>query len=117
MFVDLSTLVGGYSPCANTLQSIINEASIDIVMSIRNEIFEDKYILYLTCDKGNKKGLDHFVKIISLWSKKINQAEVFTLDIDAAHSDTKLAGDAIHFAFKKIDKDRTTILSGVVTDR
>ena len=50
MFVDLSTLVGGYSPCANTLQSIINEASIDIVMSIRNEIFEDKYILYLTCE-------------------------------------------------------------------
>ena len=100
--VDLSTLVGGCSPCANTLQSIINEDSIDVIMSIRNEIFKDKCILYLACDKGNKKGLYHFVKIISWWSKTNNQVELFTLDIDAAHSDTKSASDAIHFAFKKL---------------
>jgi len=114
--VDPSTLVGGCSPCANTLQSIINEASIDVIMSIRNEIFKDKCILYLACDKGNKKGLDHFVKIISWWSKKNNQVEVFTLDIDAANSDTKSASDAIYFALKKIDNDKKTIISGVVTD-
>ena len=71
MFVDLSNLVVGCSPCVNTLQSIINEASIDVGMSIRNEIFEDKCILYFACDKGNKKGLEYFVKIISWWSKKI----------------------------------------------
>ena len=53
VLVDSSTLVGGCSPRENTFHSNINEGSIDVVMLIRNEIFEDTYILYLACDKGN----------------------------------------------------------------
>jgi hypothetical protein len=69
--------------------------------------------VFLSCDKGNKKGVGHFVKILSWYDDKTKSVVKQLLDIDASEGLTDDCGDAIAASLKKIGNIK---LQGQTTD-
>ena len=44
--------------------------------------------VFLSCNKGNKKGVGHFVKMLSYWDDRSNHVQFKCLDMDASEGDT-----------------------------
>ncbi len=68
-------------PSAKTLNSFIVDGSVESMLWLEEQ-FRDADAVLISCDKGNRKGIDHFPKVISLWSKK--ERQVLSACIDAA---------------------------------
>jgi hypothetical protein len=58
--------------------------------------------VFLSCDKGNKKGVSHFVKILSWYNPKTKYVVKQLLDIDASGGLTDDCADAIAASLKKV---------------
>jgi hypothetical protein len=58
--------------------------------------------VFLSCDKGNKKGVGHFVKILSWYDKQTKSVVKQLLDIDGSDGKTSECADAIAASLKKI---------------
>jgi hypothetical protein len=69
--------------------------------------------VFLSCDKGNKRGISHFVKILSWYDRKSFSVTKQLLDIDASEGTTDDCGDAIAASLKKIGSVQ---LQGQTTD-
>jgi hypothetical protein len=69
--------------------------------------------IFLACDKGNKKGISHFVKVLSWYDPDTISVKKQLLDIDASGGQTQECGDAIAASLKKIGSPR---LQGQTTD-
>lgn len=52
--------------------------------------------MFLSCDKGNKKGIDHFPKVLLCWSFDELQIRTFLLDVDGSDGTSEAVTDAIH---------------------
>ena len=67
--------------------------------------------VFLSCDKGNKKGVGHFVKVLSWYhnGRVVKQC----LDIDGSEGNTEQCADAIAASLKKIGLQK---LQGQSTD-
>jgi hypothetical protein len=71
----------------------------------------------LSCDKGNKKGLSHFVKILLWWDKTEKKVQTFVLDIDASEGRSEGCAEAIQHSMKRANKTTITLpLKGQTTD-
>lgn len=75
---------------------------------------------YLACDKGNKKGIGHFVKVLSWWDYIEGTAKVHTqvLDIDACGGTSNDCGLGVQSSMNKLkanDADDTHRLNGQCT--
>jgi hypothetical protein len=73
-------------PSAKTLNSFIVDGSVDSILWLEEQ-FRDAESL-ISCNKGNRKGIDHFPKAISWWSKK--EQKVMSACINANGSHEKL---------------------------
>lgn len=74
------------------------------------EKLKGKYV-FLSCDKGNKKGVGHFVKVLSWFdSTKVYKQ---CLDIDGSEGTTAQCADAIRASLKKVGVEK---LQGQTTD-
>jgi hypothetical protein len=71
-------------------------------------------LVFLACDKGNKKGVGHFIKILSWYDGEANEVKKQILDIDASEGTTEACPDAIAFSFKKLGGN--VKLQGQTTD-
>jgi len=74
-------------------------------------------IIYLACDKGNKKGVSHFVKILAWWEG--HRVVTQLLDIDASGGTSEECADAIEASMNKLKATSgaaTHLLSGQGTD-
>lgn len=71
-------------------------------------------LVFLACDKGNKKGVGHFVKILSWYDGKKKAVVKQILDIDASEGSTENCADAIEFSMKKLGGN--VKLQGQTTD-
>jgi len=72
----------------------------------------------LACDKGNKKGVGHFVKALSWWTPT-GRVQVQVLDIDASGGKTGECALAIQASMNKLkshDDALTHLLAGQSTD-
>jgi hypothetical protein len=69
--------------------------------------------VFLSCDKGNKRGVGHFVKILSWYDTKTKSVMKQLLDIDASEGLTDDCGDAIAASMKKVGN---IMLQGQTTD-
>jgi hypothetical protein len=69
--------------------------------------------IFLACDKGNKKGVSHFVKMLSWYDKRTYKVVHQLLDIDASEGATEDCADGIAASLKKIGSVR---LDGQCTD-
>jgi len=75
--------------------------------------------IYISCDKGNKKGVGHFVKMLSWWDEKQHRVKAQLLDIDASGGTSQDCAAATQASINKLkmnDDDHTHKLSGQSTD-
>ena len=102
----------------------LNQATRD-TLSLGNALRGCK--IYIACDKGNKKGVGHFVKMLSRWCSNRRDAngnracvvETSTLDIDASSGKSSDCAKAIQASMNKLkatDNDSTHLLYGQSTD-
>jgi hypothetical protein len=68
-------------------------------------------LVFLSCDKGSKKGIGHFVKVLSWFDGTRVQKQI--LDIDASEGSTDLCANAIRASLQKVG---VTKLHGQTTD-
>jgi len=75
--------------------------------------------IYTACDKGNKKGVSHFVKFLCWWNWYRGKAQTQVLDIGASGGTTAECADAIEASMNKLKVnkgDPTHLLHGQGTD-
>jgi len=75
--------------------------------------------IYIACDKGNKKGVSHFVKFLCWWNWETGQVESQVLDIDASGGTTEECADASEASMNKLKEQAgaaTHLLHGQGTD-
>lgn len=56
--------------------------------------------VFLSCDKGNKKGVGHFVKMLSYWDD--SRVQFKCLDMDASEGDTASCAKAIEHSLQPV---------------
>jgi hypothetical protein len=69
--------------------------------------------VFLSCDKGNKKGVGHFVKVLSWYDNETKSVRKQLLDIDGTEGLTDDCGEAIAVSLKKVGSIK---LQGQTTD-
>jgi len=75
--------------------------------------------IYLACDKGNKKGIGHFIKFLCWWNNVTKCVETRMLDMDAAGGTSEAAAEAVQASLDKLKAHAgaaTHLLSGQCTD-
>ena len=71
-------------------------------------------LVFLSCDKGNKKGVGHFVKVLSWYDRDSFLVRKQIVDIDASEGTTEACADAIAFSLRKLGGN--LMLQGQTTD-
>jgi hypothetical protein len=113
--IDL-TLFSKSFASAHNLRDIVISSAVDSLIEIGNEICGADNV-FMSCDKGNKKGLSHFVKILSWWDRVQKQVKTFVLDIDASEGTSEGCAEAIQHSMKKLNNTLALlILTGQTTD-
>jgi hypothetical protein len=74
-------------------------SAVDSLIEIGNQIHLANNV-FMSCDKGNKKGLSHFVKILSWWDKIQKKVQTFVLDIDASEGTSEGCTEEIDHSMK-----------------
>ena len=92
---------------ANLAASVINRQL--------NLMIKANYV-FLACDKGNRKGVAHFAKILSFYDREEKRTHTFIIDIDPAGSSDKLASEAIKHSMVQKEVLEHKKLSGQCTD-
>ena len=87
-------------PSAKTLNSFIVDGSIDSILWLEEQ-FRDAVAVFIACDKGNRKGIDHFPKVISWWSKKQRKVLSACIDADGSGGKSEQCATAIWHSIKK----------------
>ena len=59
--------------------------------------------VFVSSDRGNKKGLHHLVKVLSWWSKKDGTVKRIMLDTDAFGGRSNKTSDGINLSLCKLD--------------
>jgi len=103
-------------PSDNTMRKhIVNQAARDTI-SLGNKLKDAK--IHMASDKGNKKGIGHFVKMLSNWNRE-GGVSLSLLDIDASGGSSKECAAAIQSSMNKLkleDNANAHLLSGQNTD-
>ena len=69
-------------------------------------------LVFLACDKGNKKGVGHFIKMLSFLNDR-GVVEFKVLDMDASQGDTDACAEAVQYSLQKVGGIK---LQGSTTD-
>jgi len=75
--------------------------------------------IYVSCDKENKKGVGHFVKVLSWWDESSHGVTAQLLDIDASGGNSQDCALAMQASINKLkmnDEDQTHKLASQYTD-
>jgi hypothetical protein len=100
---------------AHNLRDILISFTVDSLIKVGNQICGAENV-FLPCDKGNKKGLSHFVKILSWWDKIEKKVQTFVLDIDASEVTSEGCAEAIQHSMKNVHNTIALLLKGLPTD-
>ena len=104
----------GTVPSKTSLTAFIDEIAEEKLAFLRIDI-ADK-IVYLACDKGNKKGIGHFVKHLSFYDDVKDKVQNYLLDINASGGTSKDCAEAINYSLRKVDGPSLLQLYGQMTD-
>jgi hypothetical protein len=97
------------------LRDILISFAVDSLIEVGNQICGADNV-FLSCNKGNKKGLSHFVKILLWWDKAEKKVQTFVLDIDVSEGTSEGCAEAIKHSMKKVNNTITLLLKGQTTD-
>ena len=100
-FVTHDSLIAS-SPTENTLKDILIDFAVDCLVDLCEELKSTTHVFFAG-DKGNKKGVSHFVKVLSWWDIATNAVRTFILDIDGSEGTSEACADAIQHSLKKIN--------------
>jgi len=87
-------------PSTSYLRDMMFEFAAENTLELGRKL-QDK-VVFLSCDKGNKKGVGHFVKILSWYDSKKKSVLKQILDIDASEGSSVDCADAVIFSLKKL---------------
>jgi hypothetical protein len=96
-------------PSAKTLNSFIVDGSVDSILWLEEQ-FRDADAVFIACNKGNRKGIDHFPKVISWWSKKERKVLSACIDADGSGGKSEECAAAIGHSIKKFRNALTFFL-------
>jgi hypothetical protein len=102
---------------AHNLRDMLISSAVSSLIEIGNQIqLADN--VFMSCDKGNKKGLSHFGQILSWWDKVEKQVQTFVLDIHPSKGTSEGCAEAIEHSMKKLNHAAIAllILTGQTTD-
>jgi hypothetical protein len=88
-------------PSHQTLRTMLFDYAAEKLVELGKKLKDIPYT-YLSCDKGNKKGVSHFVKVLSWWDPILKKVRTFILDIDASEGSSEGCADAIKHSLKKV---------------
>jgi hypothetical protein len=101
---------------ARNLRDILILFAVDSLIEVSDQIHRAEDY-FLSCDKGNKKGLSHFVKILLWWDKTEKKVQTFVPDIDVSKGTSEGCVEAILHLMKKANNTTITLsLKGQTTD-
>lgn len=86
----------------------------DSILLLEKEL-EDAVAIFIACDKGNRKGIAHFPKVLSWWSKRHNCVQSACIDADGSGSSSDECAKAIEISLKKFQNTKI-VLRGQTTD-
>ena len=72
-------------------------------MIIKNELVNRQVKIYITCNKGNKKGISHFVKYLTYWSMQEGHVKKALLNLNASAGTSEACAKAVDHSLQKID--------------
>ena len=101
-------------PSEKTLNDIVVDGTRDSILLLEEEL-ADAVAIFIACDKGNRKGIAHFPKVLSWWSKKNNCVRSVCIDADGSGSTSDKCAKAIELSLKKF-QNQTVVLRGQTTD-
>jgi len=110
-----NTMFARSFPSDNTLRKFCLSTAARDTMLLGHQLRDSK--IYMSCDKGNKKGIGHFVKYIARWTP--GKVEKHLLAIDASGGTSRDCAAAIQGSMNKLklnDDDTTHLLYGTATD-
>jgi hypothetical protein len=87
-------------PSAETSNSFIVDGSADSISWLREQ-FRDADPVFIARNKGNRKGIDHFPKVIGWWSKRERKFLSDCIDADGSRGQFKERSAAIGHSVKK----------------
>ena len=102
-------------PSHTILRRQLTERAAQIICCVSRKLRFVKYI-YTACDKGCKKGVSHFVKILSWWDSESRRVQTFTLDVDASEGSSQACASAIQYSLQKVWIIAHFFLAGVSSD-
>ena len=105
-------------PSQTKLSEMINKLAANFLSEMAEEIRRAGKCYY-ACDKGNKRGVQHFVKYVCIWADDTNRVKTLLLDIDGAGGTSVEAAKSIDVSMLKIDipsKNFKSELNGGCTD-
>lgn len=102
-------------PSAATLDTIIKEAAADCLL-VKQEAISKCKTVCLACDKGNRSGIDHFIKVLSYFDFSLDKVDTVILDIGGTESSSKGAAKAIQHTLQTKIPDYTAGLSVGTSD-
>ena len=98
-------------PSENLLRDIVRDGAGDCLLWLMDELKKADAV-FLACDKGNRKGVDHLAKVLSWWDETERCVRSVCLDIDGSGgSSENNVGDAIDHSLKKL-LDAVEVLAG-----
>ena len=108
--------IGKSWPSASTLKIILCDGAVDVILRIRELIATNGGApVFIQCDKGHRKGVNYFVKLIVFWDSIKQKVRVFCLDIDRSEGTSEVPAKAIfHSVITKLGDDIK--LSGQTAD-
>jgi len=102
-------------PSRQKLEQMVTSNAIDSVLLAMDSMNEAH--VYLSSDKGNKKGNKNLAKFVCWYDTKDERVKTFLLDVDCTEEETCEIAEAVQHALKKVFRDTLTKkLRGQCTD-
>ena len=105
--------ITSFTPSQNTVKALIENTAMNAFINFRNLLHEEDIHIFLSSDHGNKKGLHHLVKVISMWDFEKDEVRRIILDMDATGGSSEETAAGIDASLTKLDKlNKRTLLDG-----
>ena len=113
--IDINKFVASF-PSNWLLRKCVHHQATRDAISVGRKLHGKR--LHLSCDKGNKRGVSHFIKLLSSWNPT-GRVDVQVLDTDGSGGATLECANATQASINKLkinDDDDTHLLAGQSTD-
>ena len=101
-------------PKRDSLRSCFVDNAVDSTLCLRTQ-FSSAVAVFISRDKGNRKGIGHFPKVLSWWCAKEKKVISVCIDADGSGGTSKECADAILHSLKKFG-GVLSALAGQTTD-